>query len=413
MLEPLLTEGQRALREEVRAFVKSVPRQLLLDMDADRVRYPREYIEEAARRKLLGLRFDPQWGGRGLPWTAEVVAIEEVGVLGTSLACLYCLPSIVGEAIAVFGTPEQKERYLRPTLEGRLTCAEALTEPRGGSDFFGTTTQARRDGDSYILNGQKRFVVGAEGADYFLVYARTDPQAPPHHGISAFLVDRGPGVDVEHVYGLMGTRGGGTGRIYFRNVRVPAENLIGGENGGASIFYRMMVPERLTSAAGAVGLARAALEVAARYSNRRKAFGATIRTFEGVSFKVADSITLLDAARGLIHATAHAADTDADASRVRRLVSESKKFATEAAWQVVNHAMQIMGGIGYTNIYPIERLLRDARLIMIWTGTNEIMDLVIQHEYYKELLDRGPAGRDVEPDAAQAERSDEKVYEEG
>ncbi|MBC7232323.1 MAG: acyl-CoA/acyl-ACP dehydrogenase [Chloroflexi bacterium] len=413
MLEPLLTEEQRMLRDEVRAFVKSVPRQLLLDMDADRVRYPREYVEEAARRKLLGLRFDQQWGGRGLTWTSEVVAIEEVGVLGTSLACLYCLPSIVGEAIAVFGTPEQKEKYLQPTLEGKLTCAEALTEPRGGSDFFGTTTKARRDGDCYILNGQKRFVVGAEGADYFLVYARTDPQAPPHRGISAFLVDRGPGVDVEHVYGLMGTRGGGTGRIYFRDVRVPMENLLGDENGGASIFYRMMVPERLTSAAGAVGLARAALEVAARYSNRRKAFGATIRTFEGVSFKVADSITLLDAARALIHATAHAADTDPDASRVRRLVSESKKFATEAAWQVVNHAMQIMGGIGYTNIYPIERLLRDARLIMIWTGTNEIMDLVIQHEYYKELLDRGPAGRDVEPDAAQAERSEEKVYEEG
>ncbi len=411
MLEPLLTDGQRALREEVRAFVQSVPRQLLLDMDADRVRYPRQYVEEAARRKLLGLRFAPQWGGRALPWTSEVVAIEEVGVLGTSLACLYCLPSIVGEAISVFGTDAQKETYLKPTLEGRLTCAEALTEPRSGSDFFGTTAQARREGNTYVLQGQKRFVVGAEGADYFLVYARTDPEARPHEGISAFLVDRGPGVDVEHVYGLMGTRGGGTGRIYFRDVRVPAENLLGRENGAAEIFYRMMVPERLTSAAGAVGTARAALEVAARYSDRRKAFGRKIRAFEGVSFKVAESVTMLDAARGLIHATAHAADTDRNALRVRRLVSESKKFATEAAWQVVNHAMQIMGGIGYTDVYPVERLLRDARLIMIWTGTNEIMDLVIQHEYYKELLQRSPAGRDVEADAAEAERSDEKIYE--
>jgi len=375
------------------------------------VRYPRDYVTDAAKRNLLGLRFAPQWGGRGLPWTSEVVAIEEVGMLGTSLACLYSLPSIIGEAIAVFGTEAQKEKYLRPTLEGKLTCAEALTEPRGGSDFFGTTTQARRDGDSYLLNGQKRFVVGAEGADYFLAYARTDPQAPPHKGISAFLVDRGPGVDVEHVYGLMGTRGGGTGRIYFRDARVPAENLVGHENGAAEIFYRMMVPERLTSAAGAVGLGRAALEVAVRYSNRRKAFGAIIRSFEGVSFKVADSITLLDAARGLIYATAHAADTDTDAARVRRLVSESKKFATESAWQVVNHAMQIMGGIGYTDVYPVERLLRDARLIMIWTGTNEVMDLVIQHEYYKDLLAHGPAGRDVEPDAAQAERGDEKIFE--
>ncbi len=332
-------------------------------------------------------------------------------MLGTSLACLYCLPSIIGEAIAVFGTDAQRARFLRPTLEGKLTCAEALTEPRGGSDFFGTTTQARRDGAQFVLNGQKRFVVGAEGADYFLVYARTDPTAKPHKGISAFLVERGPGVDVEHVYGLMGTRGGGTGRIYLRDARVSAENLVGRENGAAEIFYRMMVPERLTSAAGGVGLGRAAIEVAARYSDRRKAFGAIIRSFEGVSFKVADSVTLLDAARGLIYATAHAADTDSNASRVRRLVSESKKFGTEAAWSVVNHAMQIMGGIGYTNVYPVERLLRDARLIMIWTGTNEVMDLVIQHEYYKELLPGVPAGRDVEPDAAEAERGEEKVYE--
>ena len=331
-------------------------------------------------------------------------------MLGTSLACLYSLPSIVGEAITVFGTEAQKEKYLRPTLAGRLTCAEALTEPRGGSDFFGTTTQARRDGDAYVLSGQKRFVVGAEGADYFLVYTRTNAEAPSHKALSAFLVERGPGVEVQHVYGLMGTRGGGTGRIYFRDVRVPAENVVGRENGAAEIFYRMMVPERLTSAAGAIGMARAALEVAARYSNQRKAFGQVIRSFEGVSFQVADSVTKLDAARGLVYAAARATEGD-DANRTRRLVSEAKKFATQAAWEVINHAMQIMGGIGYTNVYPIERLLRDARLIMIWTGTNEVMDLVIQHEYYKELLSGQPAARDVEADAAEADKTEEKVFE--
>ena len=411
MLEATLTQSQLKVRDEAREFVRSVPRQLLLDMDAERVRYPRSYLEDAARAGLLGLRFPKARGGRGLGWTHEVLAIEEVGVLGTSLACLYSLPSIVGEAVHVFGNDMQKETWLKPTLAGHKTCAEALTEPRGGSDFFGTTTEARRDGDSYILRGQKRFVVGAEGADYFLVYARTDPTARPHKGLSAFLVDRGPGVDVEHVYGLMGTRGGGTGRIYFRDVRVPAVNLLGVENGAAEIFYRMMVPERLTSAAGALGMARAALEVAARYSDRRKAFGAITRTFEGVSFKVADSITLLDAARALVMATAHAADADPASPRTRRLVSEAKKFATDAAWQIVNHAMQIMGGIGYTDVYPVERLLRDTRLIMIWTGTNEIMDLVIQHEYYKELLGASARGRDVEMDAAQAGLTEEKVYE--
>lgn len=411
MLEAILSAKQRQLREQVRDFVRSVPRQLVLDMDAERVRYPRGYIEDLAAQRLLGMRFPPEYGGRGLGWCDEIVALEEIGVLGTSLACLFSLPSIVGEALNVFGTPEQKERWLRPIIEGRLTVAEALTEPRGGSDFFGTTTTARREGDTYILEGQKRFVVGADGADLLLVYARTDPEARPHQGLSLFLVERGPGVEVEHVYGLMGTRGGGTGRIRFRQACVPAENLVGPENGAGAIFYQMMVPERMTSAAGALGMGRAALEVAARYADKRKAFGKKIRSFEAVSFKVADSITQLDAARMLVYGAARSIDAGDDPSRCRRLVSEAKKFATETAWQLVNHAMQILGGIGYTNIYPIERLLRDTRLIMIWTGTNEIMDLIIQSEYYKELLGRPGAVRDVEADAEEAEREEEKVYE--
>lgn len=414
MFEAMLTPAQRALRAEVRDLVKWVPRELILDMDDDRVRYPREYVAEAARRNLLGLRFPVEYGGRGLGWVDEIVALEEVGVLGTSLACLYSLPSIVGEAIDRFGTPEQKARWLPAILSGRLTVAEALTEPRGGSDFFGTTTVARREGDEYVLDGQKRFVVGAEGADLFLVYARTDPQARPHEGLSAFIVERGQagsGLRVEHVYGLMGTRGGGTGRLTFRGARVPAANLIGPENGAAAVFYQMMIPERMTSAAGALGMARAALEIAARYADRRKAFGQKIRAFEGVSFKIADSITQLDAARMLVYGAARAIDAGDDPRRCRRLVSEAKKFATDMAWQVVNHAMQILGGIGYTRVYPVERLLRDTRLIMIWTGTNEVMNLIVQSEYQRELAAQRGDARDIEPDAADAEHADEKVYE--
>jgi len=413
MFEAMLTEPQRALRDQVREFVRWVPRQLILDMDADRVKYPREFVREAGRRNLLGLRFPPEYGGRGLRWEDEVIAIEEVGVLGTALACAYVMPSIVGEALAAFGTPGQKKRWLTPLLAGEQVAAEALTEPRGGSDFFGTTTVARREGDHYVLRGQKRFIVGAAEADFFLVYARTnpDPQAPPHRSISAFIVERGPGVEVEYLYGLLGTRGGGTGRLVFRDARVPAGNLIGTENGAAEVFYRMMIPERMTSAAGAVGMARAALEVAARYADRRKAFGQKIRRFEAVSFKIADSITLLDAARGLIYGAARSVDGGDDPRRSRRLVSEAKKFATDSAWQVVNHAMQILGGIGYTNVYPIERLLRDTRLIMIWTGTNEVMDLIIQHEYFKEVLPPRPEVRDLEADAPEAEQEEEKVYE--
>jgi alkylation response protein AidB-like acyl-CoA dehydrogenase len=409
-MESLLTADQHKLRDEVRAFVKDVPRQLLLDMDAGTAPYPRWFLEEAARRNLLGLRFPKKYGGRGLKWVDEIIALEEIGVLSTSLPCLYSLVSIVGEALTVFGTPEQCEQWLKPALAGKLAVAEALTEPRGGSDFFGAATRARREGDAWLLNGQKRFIVGAEGADYFFAYARTSDTAPPHESISSFIVERGPGVEVQHVYGLMGMRGGGTGRVYFRDARVPLDNLVGPENGGGTVFNQMMIPERMTSAAGAIGGGRAAIGIAARYADQRKAFGQKIRRFEGVSFKIADSITKLDAAGALVYAAAHAIDNGDDPGRVRRLVSEAKKFSTETGWEVINHAMQVMGGIGYTNVYPIERLLRDSRLLMIWTGTNEIMNLLIQHEYYREL-GRPSLARDVEADAPGWELPDEKVYE--
>jgi acyl-CoA dehydrogenase len=412
MSDNLLTPHQLSLRDEARSFVRQgVSRQLLLDMDAESVHYPRSYIEKLSDQRLLGMRFPVEWGGRGLKWSDEVLVLEEIGVLGASLACLYSLPSIVGEALNVFGSEAQKRKYLVPILAGKLTVAEALTEPRGGSDFFGATTAMRREGDYYVLSGQKRFIVGAEGADVFLVYARSSPDASSHKSISVLLVERDPGVEVQHVYGLMGTRGGGTGRVYFHDVRVPVENLIGQEHGGYDIFNQMMIPERMTSAAGALGLARTALEISARYANQRKAFGQKIREFEGVSFKIADSLTRLDAARALVHETARIIDSLGNSSYVRRMVSEAKKFATDTAWAVVNDSMQVMGGIGYTNVYPIERLLRDARLMTIWTGTNEIMNLVIQHEYYRELLSHPPLTRDVEADALNAEATGEKVFE--
>jgi len=411
MLDIYMDSKKNSLLEEVRDFVKSVPKQLLLDMDADKVIYPADYVREAAKRRLLGLRFSPEFGGRGLKWEDEIIALEEVGILGTSLACLYSLVSIVGEAIQVFGSDEQRRKYLKPIVEGKLFCAEALTEPRGGSDFFGATTTAKKDGNYYILNGQKRFVVGAEGADVFLVYAKTDENAKPQNSLSVFIVERDMGVEVKHVYGLLGTRGGGAGRIIFKNTKVPAENLIGVEGAGGLIFNQMMIPERMTSAAGALGGARELLKIAARYSDRRKAFGQKIRSFQGVSFKVADSIMELDAASALVHAAAKSVDLYGSTGMTRRLVSEAKRYATEMAWRVTNNAMQILGGIGYTNIYPVERALRDARLSLIWTGTSEIMNLIIQHEYYKEVLGEKASIRNLEADAPEADKEEEKVYE--
>jgi acyl-CoA dehydrogenase len=407
---PLMTDEERALQQEVRKFVRDeVSHEFIRALDRDEIQYPREYVENLAAHNLLGLRFDPKWGGRGLPWTSEVIAEEEIGVLGNTLGCAFVMPSIVGEALHVFGSDEQKERFLKPILKGKLISAEALTEPRGGSDFFGATTRAVDKGDHFRVSGQKRFVVGATEADVFLVYCRTnfDDEAHKYQRISAIMVERGPGVEAEYQYGLLGTRGGGTGRLVFRDVKVPKENLIGDLHGGALVFHQMMIPERLTSAAAALGV-RAALEVAVKYSEKRHAFGQAIRRFQAVQFMVADAITRLDAARALVYMAARAVDTGA--TNVRRIVSEAKRFATDAGWEIANQAMQIMGGIGYTDVYPIEKMVRDIRLCQIWTGTNEIMNLLIQHEYYQEVLKGAGEVRNVELDATHYQDEAEKCF---
>ncbi len=409
MYDFLLTPEERELKKEVRKYVREeITGDFLRKMDKNEIIYPNEFVQRLAELGLRGIRFPKKYGGREMSWVADVAATEEIGCLGMALGCAFVMPSIVGEALNMFGTEEQKEKYLAPYIKGELIAAEALTEPRGGSDFFGAMTRAELKGDHFVLNGMKRFVVGAEGADFFLVYCRTnlDPDAHKYQRLSLLVVERGPGVETEYLYGLMGCRGGGTGRLVFRNVKVPRENLIGELHGGALCFHQMMIPERLTSAAGCLGV-WGALDLAVRYSNQRRTFGKEIRNYQGVSFNVADSITQLDAARSITYMAARAVDENY--SNVRRIVSEAKRFATESAWEVVNNAMQIMGGIGYTDVYPIERSLRDTRLGMIWTGTSEIMNLMIQHEYYNEVLSPAYDRRKMEEDAMNPDES-ERCY---
>lgn len=413
----MLSEKERKIKDEVIEFVREdVDPELIRLMEREKIVFPKEYLKRLAEKKLLGLRFPTKYGGRGVSWVAEVSAIEEIGVLGFTLGCLYSLVSIVGEPIYVFGTEEQKKKFLEPMIKGELYGAEAITEPYSGSDVFGSTrTTAIKKGNYYILNGQKRFVVGGEGADFFITYAVTNPNSTdPRKRLSAFIVERSEGLRVATVYGTLGTKGGGTSRIIFDDVKVPEENLLGPLHGGYQVFNRMMIPERMTSAAGAIGTAIAAMEVAVKYSNMRKAFGNIIRKFQAVSFKVADMAIKIDAARGMVYTAARAADEHIDDNPrlVRRLVSEAKAFATEAAWDIVNDAMQILGGIGYTNIYPVERYLRDIRLGLIWTGTNEIMRLIIQHEIYREMLSQDYLSkrRDVERDGLKADMTEEKCF---
>jgi alkylation response protein AidB-like acyl-CoA dehydrogenase len=207
----------------------------------------------------------------------------------------------------------------------------------------------------------------------------------------------------------MGCRGGGTGRLVFRNVKVPKGNIVGKLHGAYDVFNTMMIPERLGSAAMTIGSARTALDVATNYTTRRKAFGKVINTFQGVSFQVAEAAMLLDACRAMAYATARAVDSGVDLNVIRRYVSESKKFITESCQKVVHNSMQVMGGIGYTNVFPIERICRDIRLASIWTGTSEIMSMIVAHEWYREFMKK-KLPRDYEADAQEALATDEKVY---
>ncbi len=415
MLDYLFTPEQLALRDEAREFTNWVPREMILDMDAEKLHFPREYLKEAGKRNLLGIRLPKEYGGRGLGWVDDVMVAEEIGVASYSLACLWGVGAdIVCEAIGLFGSEELKQAVVVPLLKGDIYAAECLTEPRGGSDFFGAATTARKDGGDWIINGQKRFIVGAEGADWFLVYAATDPSAPPHKRISCFMVPRDAGVETKYIYNLMGVRGGGAGRVIFNDVRVPERYVLNGINGGFEVFKKMMIPERLGTAAMTIGSVRPAIEIATRYTSMRKAFGTQIMNFQAVGFKVADSVILIDACRSLIYTTARAADSPGvHPNRLRRMVSASKKFVTEKCWDIANNCMQVMGGIGYTSVYPLERIVRDIRLSMIWVGSNEVMQLIVQNEWYKEYQKTFSKEnvRDVEKDALGADDPEEKIFE--
>jgi butyryl-CoA dehydrogenase len=220
-------------------------------------------------------------------------------------------------------------------------------------------------------------------------------------------------VETQYLYGLMGCRGGGTARLIFKDAKVPRKNVVGRVNGAYDVFNTMMIPERLGTALMTIGAARPALEIATNYTSRRKAFGQVIASFEGVSFQIAEAVMLLDASRALGYATARAVEQGVDMNRVRRMVSESKRFITESCQKVVHNAMQVMGGIGYTNIFPIERIFRDLRLASIWTGTSEVMSMITAHEWYREYHKMKAAAltRDLEADAQEAEAQDEKIFE--
>jgi len=413
MFDYIMTKEQIKIRDEVRELVKWTPRQMILDMDTDKIKFPKEFLQEAARRNLLGCRYPKKWGGREMDWVTTCMIMEEVGTLGYEFACVFGVGAeLVCDAIILHGTDEQKEKYVKPLLKGELFAAECLTEPRGGSDFFGHFHIAKDNAAGSaaatthetvkIFDFHTRAAVHDKTAYRVLRLCFRIRAGVNKEKIRAFGADNKTLLAIQEIIIA----------FIFSFSCSSKKNVVGKIQGAYAVFNTMMIPERLGTAAMTIGAARPALDIATQYTSKRKAFGQIINQFEGVSFQIAEAAMLLDAARAMAYVTARAVDLGADINRVRRMVSQSKKFITESCQKVVHNSMQVMGGIAYTNVFPIERIYRDIRLASIWTGTSEIMSMITAHEWYREYFQEKAKGktRDHELDAPEA-YDEEKIYD--
>ena len=338
--------------------------------------YPTDLIERLKELGLFGATIAPEWGGLGLDYSTYVRIVEElargwmslVGVLNTHLMFAYALQH--------FGTPAQKDRWLPAMALGEHRAALCLTEAHAGSDTQQIRTTARRDGDHYVLNGAKMFITNARTATIYSTLAKTDPTAnPPHKGMTLFAAERGPGLTVSRDIDKLGYKGIETCEVVFEDHRVPAANVIGGAEGrGLQMVLSGLEVGRINIAARAVGVAQAAFESAIRYSQERRTFGKPICEHQAIQLKLADMATKIEASRLLVRQAAGMKDRG---ERCDLEAGMAKLFASETCQEVSLEAMRVLGGYGYTKDFPVERYYRDAPLMIIGEGTNEIQRLVI------------------------------------
>jgi acyl-CoA dehydrogenase len=373
-----LTDQQRALRELAHDFAEREIRPKAAEYDEHQT-HPADVIAKAHEVGLMNPHIPEELGGAGLGGFDGALIGEELcwgcSGIGTSIVAniLGALPVLLA------GTEEQKREWLAPLLEEPILCSFALTEPGAGSDVSAIQTTAVRKGDDYVLNGSKMFITNAGQADWFTVFASTDPSAG-HRGLTAFVVPRrADGVTIEKHLDKMGQRATDTSALAFQDVKVPAANRLGEEGEGFKIAMQTLDHTRPGTAAGAVGVARAAFEHAVEYSKQRVQFGQPIAMNQGVNFLVADMATEIEAARLLVWQAAWLLD---QGKRATLESSYAKRFAADTAMKVTTDAVQIFGGYGYIKEYPVEKLMRDAKLFQIYEGTSQIQRLVIAREIF-------------------------------
>ena len=370
----LLTYEQEMIRDSVRAFARERLAPFAAEWDRNAT-FPREALAEMGRMGLMGVCVPERWGGAGLDHVSLALALEEVAAGdGACSTMLSVQNSVVCGPINAFGTDAQKERWLKPLAAGEKLGCFCLTEPHVGSDAAAIRTRAERDGAHWVLNGVKQFITTGKNADYAVVFAVSDKGAGKR-GISAFVVPaETPGYVVARVEHKLGQRASDTAQIVFENCRVPADSLLGGEGEGYRIALSNLEGGRIGIAAQAVGMARAAYEAALAYAKERETFGKPIIEHQAVNFRLADMATKIEVARQMVwHA---AALRDAKRPCLKE-ASMAKLFASEMAEEVCSAAIQIHGGYGYVNDFPVERIYRDVRVCQIYEGASDIQRLVI------------------------------------
>src|SRR5919202_2130936 len=389
-----LSDEQRALREEIRAVVREEIRPRVREID-ENCEYPRDLYALMARRRLLGLGFPPEYGGRCKSEASWCAYVEELAKVSGTVSLMAAYVKLVSLPLLLAGTEEQRDKIIPRLISGEILGSFALSEPNVGSDPAALETRAERHGDVWLLNGQKRFIGNAGLSDVYVVFARTGGPGP--RGVSAFLVDgHSPGVSVERLR-TMGMPGWQLGAPRFDDVEVPEENLIGREGEGFRIAMAVFDRSRPTVAAQAVGIGQGAVDLAVDYALRRHSFGEPLAGHQGIQFKLADMEAQVAAARALTFQAATAIDDDDP--RLTKLASMAKLVASEAAMRVTTDAVQVLGGNGYLKDFPAERMMRDAKVLQIYEGANEIQRLVIARQLVKEAARREPMWPECMPGA--------------
>jgi len=371
------TEEHKMLRDMVRDFARNEVKPLAQELD-EKGGFPHESVKKMAELGLMGIPWDEKYGGTGMDTMALVIAIEEIGKVCPSTSATMMAHTSLGTApIAVFGTEEQKERYLPGLASGKQIGAFGLTEPNAGSDAGNTQTRAILNGNEFIVNGEKAFCTNA-GEASVIIFTAVMVENGEEKGISAFVIDADTeGLSLNPPEKKMGWCGSDTRSVFFRDMRIPKSSVLGKPSKGFKQFLKTLTGGRITIGALGIGTAQGAFARALAYSQEREAFGKPIHKFQGVSFKLSDMATQIEAARHLVY---HAAWKKDQGLSVIREAAMAKLFSSETAMMVTTEAIQVLGGYGYIKEYDVERFFRDAKILEIGEGTSEVQRMIIARE---------------------------------